>query len=403
MERYDERCGLPSASGAPRWMNCTASMAREAAERALEPEPEQSDAATFGTRIHAALEGTLPPSELNTAELQTFERIKPLWHQLVERIGFEHGKILLAEKRLWLHDEAMEPVMSGRLDLALATDDAVAVIEYKTLRAPEPACNNWQLRAQAVLLADEHPEYAGDGTTWHLAIIQPNASPQISHAEFSSADVRRWRATILDVLAHRQNASAPAMPGRWCEYCRARKTCREYASFTAVALADTVFPELVEIIKNKDSFVENAVQTWSQLTPQQRVARYSVVKLAAELESEIAARMKSELEQNPDAYGGLAALKPGAETRKITNVEAAVKALARDGVTVEHLLAAGAINIAFGKAEVAYANAKQAAAGERVTKGCPQKYAEKFNAILSDVITTDRRAPSLVLNLEQKE
>lgn len=398
----DERAGLPSASAAPRWMNCTASMAREAVERALEPEPEQSDAAAFGSRIHAALEGALPSSELSTAELQTFERIKPLWHQLVERIGFEHGKILLAEKRLWLHDEAMEPVMSGRLDLALAANDAVAIIEYKTLKAPEPACNNWQLRAQAVLLAEEHPEFAGDGTTWHLAIIQPNASPQISHAEFSSADVMRWRASILDSLAHRQSASAPAMPGCWCEYCRARATCREHAAFTAVALADTVFPELAEIIKNKPAFVENALQTWSQLTPQQRVARYSVVKLAADLEAEIAKRMKSELEQNSDAYSGMAILKPGPEVRKIQDVRAAVEALARDGVTVEHLLNAGAINIAVGKAEVAYANAKQAAAGEKITKGCPQKYAEQFNAALGDAIVTEKRAPSLVLNLEQK-
>jgi hypothetical protein len=349
------------------------------------------------------LEGSLKPEELTTAELDTFERIKPLWHQAVEMMGMSDARLLLVEERLWMHDEKMNPLFSGRLDLALAKPGAVAIMEYKTLEAPDPAHLNWQLRAQAVLLAENYPDFIQDNSTaWHLCILQPNASPKISHAVFSNVDVARWRETILGALSASTNPEVPAFPGRWCTYCRAKKHCREYGAYAAIALADTCIPDLINITKAQAEFEQKAIETWKSMTPEQRLARYLIVRLAAALEDEMKAIMERELEKDPDAYGGAVYLKPGAVLRKVKDVKTALALLEAKGITVDDLVEKGALQLSVGKAEVCFANARQKERNEKITSGCPERYRLEFNETLADVIETETKSPTLAIRLPAK-
>lgn len=401
--QQDIRAGVQSASGAERWISCPASFGREAAAKAAEAEEPSSPQATFGTRIHAALDGSLPVSELETAELETFEKIKPLWHQLVSDIGFaDDGRVFHVEQRLWIHHpETFAPMLSGQLDLVLVNGSGdVAIVDYKTLLAPAPAHLNWQLRAQAVLFAENFPEYLTPEAQWHLCIIQPNARPQISRCVVTQRDIAMWRLIIEQAILAGSNPDAQAFPGGWCAYCRARKTCREYNAYTALALADTALPMIVEL--DEKAFRADAVKTWREFSPERKVGKLVMLKLAADLYKDVRAAAEFDLLANPDALAGYAQLVPGDKVRKVTQPVAAIMALSEHGLQAEDLAEAGGLTISIGKAEVAFANAQQAAAGEKLTKGCPDKYKQKFNTVLANFIELEQEKPSLVIKAKAK-
>jgi CRISPR/Cas system-associated exonuclease Cas4 (RecB family) len=386
MNAHDERLGLPSASAANRWVNCPASIEREQAEKA-DYNPPASDVQELGTRVHAALAGQLPVGELNAEETALYERFKEPTAKLVLEV-FGGGEFqYLVETRLWLHNKNLEPVMSGKPDFIGISGRDALIIDYKTGTNAPPAHDNWQLRALAVLVdANRQGIHA-----WHLAVIAPNAKPQVTVYKATDVEVFRWRQQIIDALEDKQTAR----PGPWCKYCRARASCPEAGMYTAIALADVRFTEMMDELR--DAYV----MRWATLPPKAKATKLALLKTAADFYEAVKERAELELAEKPDALGEWARLEPGRERRVVRNPYAAIEALANAGLTPQELAAAGALAIQLGKAEVAFANAKQAANGEKQTKTCPPKYKDEFNQVIGDMVEVVKDKPRLVIETEK--
>lgn len=297
----DEREGLPSCSALERLHACPGSWHWSKTV----PQPQESDDATSGTRIHNALAKLPLDAPLSDEEERVFERCEELRDKLLAERGLNHAAAHL-ERRLWLTDGKGQRVLSGKADLAVFPGSRAFVLDYKTGRNPVPvAKDNLQLRGLIACAACE--ELFVDG---EVAIVQPWANPPVTVCHYTEADVNQGieqsvaiaRGAILD-------EGRTLAVGDHCKYCPAKGLCpatRAEVERMAVPVAGRAEREV--------------------MTPAEKLAFWRACNRAVEIAESFRAHVKRELEENPQAIPGLH-LKPGAVRTKVTDVAKVFSAL----------------------------------------------------------------------------
>lgn len=216
-----ERAGMPSASSMARTLNCPAWIGRAATSAAIElPEKKWTSA---GTLAHAVLSGDVEDEEVeDDDDLTTAIRIcREKEAMALVSIGFEEPEIHI-EERIFLHDDAGEPVASGKPDRLYINGRQGCITDFKTGRkdalpsARNPAMIMYAILGQEQFGVDE----------WYLGII-PAWRQTPPMALIGKDQLSEWRRSILDAIKESEGLSPRACAGPWCEYCPVRHECPE--------------------------------------------------------------------------------------------------------------------------------------------------------------------------------
>lgn len=227
----DERGGKPSASTAPRLYYCLGSLK---AEEGL-PDGPQTKEATQGTAVHKALE-TGDWTGLDDEE----EEITFKLHEMAQT-GADAWQANFSlqtpttekEIRYWIHDDYLSPVISAKCDLAMFSGKHAFLVDYKTgFKDVTEAVANVQIRVQALCVWAEHPELE------HIRVstAQYRFKGKSDFVDYDLELLRRSRAELDWVLWRANQLGAPRVPGKWCDFCKAKDDCREAAALTMLPI-----------------------------------------------------------------------------------------------------------------------------------------------------------------------
>ena len=257
----DERAGLPSGSGAKRWLTCPGS---HLAERGL-PDSQTEDAAE-GEMLHAVMESPASPhrAKLSDEQAHCVEFCRATRLKLsVELLGTDEPQAFV-EERWWLRNPAtLDSVASCRVDWAGFTVGSMLILDWKFGRkAVEQADVNDQLRfAAAVAWSEFSP------ATVYVRIVAPRADGErVTVAKFTAAQCEQARAEMVAGALRAMQPGQPRCPSAGaCHYCRARGTeaCPEsIAETTALATVSTseiATPERVAELLDKCELAERVI------------------------------------------------------------------------------------------------------------------------------------------------
>jgi len=218
----DERCGKPSASSMERVLACPGSFLMEAHLG----DTGNRSAANRGTKIHAALEGSIPMAKLSHSDRICVERISFEEAKLVEQFSME-GAHQLKEVRLW-HVSGEEKIFSGQPDIIHYTHSRALVINYKTGHyPPTPINKNVQMETEGALAAINVRDEGKELTSVAVALIHPNCTVDGKVAQAHTYSVKHLlydSVPKLDSAAREAlKVDAPRRAGPHCEWCRGKK------------------------------------------------------------------------------------------------------------------------------------------------------------------------------------
>lgn len=223
-QQTDERGGLSSASGLDSEMRCLGrrNFIRETGSEKKDDEKSKK-AAESGNNIHKALETndfeSLSDSEKITASIIAFQE-----GQLVENNSFE-GAAIIKEERYWLSHN-FKPIFSGKPDTIYHSGERALNINYKTgFSFVVPIERNWQMRAEAVLIAESLGVSTVIGALVHP--FHPETFRQ--EATFNQGHLEAYRETMVQALQQMDEPTAPRTPNPVsCMYCPAKALCPEH-------------------------------------------------------------------------------------------------------------------------------------------------------------------------------
>ena len=358
----DEREGMPSGSGAKRWLTCPGS---HLAERGL-PD-SQTDDATEGEMLHAVIETGESAQRAKLIEDQAacIEFCRETRRKLSAELLSSENVVDLVEQRLWLRNPAtLDQVASCRIDWAGFSSDSMLVLDWKFGRkAVDQADVNDQLRfAAAVAWQEYYPESV------FVGIVAPRAEGErVTVARFSSAQCQAAHAEMVAGALRAMQPSQPRCPSAGaCHYCRARGTeaCPESIA-EATALATVANSEIA--------------------TPERVAELLEKCELAERVIDAIRANAKRMISDGVSVPGWR--LKPGNRPKKISDPVAAWSRVGQN-------LIGGA---AFAKCCTVSIKALADAVKENSTieKLTDKSAREKVESLLGDCITETQNAPSL--------
>lgn len=297
----DPRKKLPSSSSLERIALCPASYQMSLLAKDCE---EETTYAASGDRIHRRLSGE--KVELSEDEKDVWQACIRGRDEALDNLFPFGWQETIKEQRIWLKDNAGNPVFSGQFDHVAVCGDEAAIIDYKTGVMPvEHPRTNLQLQSYAVLLLDEHPELKSIS----VVVVQPLAGG-VSHHTFSRDDLRIIKAKIMHILEQANAEAPPIIPGRkQCQYCRASGQCKE-----SVAVAT--------------SFAGLSSLTY---TPDEAGQILHKVKLAKKTIEKIEEFFRRELMNNPKAVTGWR-LNSGSARREVTDPDKIVAYLRNLGI-----------------------------------------------------------------------
>lgn len=303
----DEREGCTSASSAEADSLCAG---RHLAQRGI-PEGVKSADATTGTRIHAALEGSIPVSSLEVDEIETAEKCQIIEATLEDSIFGVVKPNVIREQRLWATVGTGKYRHSGKADVIYTAGSVALVLDYKTGRneATESA-RNLQLRDLAVLVASNF-----GFRTVHVAIIQPWATMNPEVCTYEVDDLITAQDSMADRVVLSNDKFAKRTPGNvQCQYCRAKATCAEFLA----ASLPTIPP----------SEPDNVSAGVRALTSERLGKFLALVRMAEETATE-EVRRRLDAGESVDGW----TIKPGRETEKITNAQTVFNRALAAGIT----------------------------------------------------------------------
>jgi len=235
MVTIDEREGKPSASGMPRLLGteeepgCLGSFQME---RRIKDTSNRT-AANRGTKIHAAMHGTIPFESLSHSDKICAERLGYEEGRLVEEFGMESAT-QIKEERLWLVESGVK-LFSGQPDVIHLSSQRALVINYKTGHyEPEPIRTNAQMLAEAVLVANEFGVHEVT-----VVLIHPNFSVDGKISQFRTYGTGYLNGEARQKLAEASKKAlrpdALRTPSRSaCQFCLGKKTktCPEWLEWS---------------------------------------------------------------------------------------------------------------------------------------------------------------------------
>ena len=314
----DERANLPSASGIPRLVHCAGSPTAEA----LFPGEEQTEVATSGSNIHAALE-TGSDEGLVVNEKDVAENLKKIEVQAIEawqkEFGIDNVKII-REERLWIRDENLNLLASAKPDVVVigAGDgerDYGLALDFKSgYLDADPSESNWQLKTQAIAVQNEH---GVDHV--RAAIIQHRFGSRYDPVDYDADALRAAMSELKFYIHLSKQPDAPRVPGSWCRYCRARGSCPEAGAFALLPQEATM------IIDKKEAMAQVAL-----LTPAKLASLHNYKTLIVSILDAVSDRLK-QLPAETLASVGLE-LKPNSPMRSLPNIQKVYELLTKEGL-----------------------------------------------------------------------
>lgn len=232
----DVRLGLPSASSmarteaCPGWLNLKGDVEREQG-----PFQDDGDAlATEGTNIHKAYE-TGDASELEESPKQIAERLERLTDRAVAEWAaqFPDGATItqLREKRLFMRDNALRPLVSAQVDRAYIYGTEGLIVDAKTgFLEPTPSEGNWQIRTQAACLKAEYPQL----TTIRAGFAWSRLSQKLDLSDYDEGVLSAIATSIAAIAWRARQADAVRHAGPGCFYCPVKGHCREAIMYGAL-------------------------------------------------------------------------------------------------------------------------------------------------------------------------
>jgi hypothetical protein len=221
-----------SASGAHRWLNCTASSEAEAKMPDI-----TSVYAQEGTEAHKVAERLLRnyldnfnKSESIKLSYDEKEREVELYVDYVKSLyeaPFEFFSTLYIEKKVDF--SRYVPEGFGTADAVLAKDNMLTIIDLKFGKGIKvSAVNNPQLRLYA-LGAYEELSLFNDFDTIKMAIVQPRLY-DASFEVITVGELIEWGESIKNTALEAYNNEGIKKVGEWCRFCKAAPVCSELAN-----------------------------------------------------------------------------------------------------------------------------------------------------------------------------
>ena len=225
---------LLGASSSARWLVCTPSARLEA----MFPD-EQSPYAVEGTVAHDLaeailrhkLEGKKAPKldDYSTEMVEAVNRYVDICEEKVNeaRARSSDAEVMIEAK---LDFSRWVPEGFGTGDMVIVADGILEVIDLKYGKGvPVSAIENTQMRLYALGAYDIN-EYLYDIKTVRMTIVQPRLD-SVSTDELSVEELLDWGDEVKPIAQKAWNGLGECTPCDYCNFCKARHTCR--------ALADT--------------------------------------------------------------------------------------------------------------------------------------------------------------------
>lgn len=225
---------LLGASSSARWLVCTPSARLEA----MFPD-EQSPYAAEGTVAHDLaeailrhkLEGKKAP-KLDDYSTEMVEAVNRYVDICEEKVNEARARSSDAEAMIEarLDFSRWVPEGFGTGDMVIVADGILEVIDLKYGKGvPVSAVENTQMRLYALGAYDVN-EYLYDIKTVRMTIVQPRLD-SVSTDEMALEELLDWGEEIKPIAQRAFNGEGDCTPCDYCNFCKARHTCR--------ALADT--------------------------------------------------------------------------------------------------------------------------------------------------------------------
>lgn len=238
-----EKHALLSASAAHRWLNCTAAPRFEAQF----PETT-SEYAEEGRLAHAICElkvlkhFTLQikprayTARLNKLKADSrynaeMDRTSDLYvEHLAERaMQYAAKPSVAAEVRVDFGDYV--PDGFGTCDCIMVGGDTLSIVDYKHGQGVlVSAKDNPQMRLYALGALKRYAPVFGNTIKYiSMTIDQPRIQSKVSNETITVDELRAWGESIKPVAQEAYSGKGKFCAGEWCQFCRARATCRARA------------------------------------------------------------------------------------------------------------------------------------------------------------------------------
>ena len=225
---------LLGASSSARWLVCTPSARLEA----MFPD-EQSPYAAEGTIAHDLAESILrhklegkkapKPDGFSAEMIEAVNRYVDICEEKVNeaRARSSDAEVMIEAK---LDFSRWVPEGFGTGDMVIVADGILEVIDLKYGKGvPVSAVENTQMRLYALGAYDVN-EFLYDFKTVRMTIVQPRLD-SVSTDEMALEELLDWGEEIKPIAQRAFNGEGDCAPCDYCNFCKARHTCR--------ALADT--------------------------------------------------------------------------------------------------------------------------------------------------------------------
>lgn len=223
---------LLGASSSARWLVCTPSARLEA----MFPD-EQSPYAAEGTVAHDLaesilrhkLEGKKAPKldDYSTEMVEAVNRYVDICEEKVNeaRARSSDAEVMIEAK---LDFSRWVPEGFGTGDMVIVADGILEVIDLKYGKGvPVSAIENTQMRLYALGAYDVN-EFLYDVRTVRMTIVQPRLD-SVSTDEMALEELLDWGEEIKPIAQRAFNGEGSCTPCDYCNFCKARHTCRTLA------------------------------------------------------------------------------------------------------------------------------------------------------------------------------
>ena len=234
-----------SASGSKRWLSCTPSARLEATLPEQKKAPGSFDHSAEGTLAHTLAEVKLR-FQLNQIGQEEYDnevqKVKESEYYNEELEEYVDNYVVYVCSQISEHDRPLfeqrvdfsdwVPDGFGTADVVLLSKHSIRVIDLKFGRGiPVSAIDNTQLRLYALgayaKFKEEYPEIK----EVHYTIVQPRLD-SISSDVTTLTKLLDWANYYVKTKAKKAwTGTGEFVPGDWCQFCRAKATCKARSDF----------------------------------------------------------------------------------------------------------------------------------------------------------------------------
>jgi len=234
-----------SASGSKRWLSCTPSARLEATLPEQKKAPGSFDHSAEGTLAHTLAEVKLR-FQLNQIGQEEYDnevqKVKESEYYNEELEEYVDNYVVYVRSQISEHDRPLfeqrvdfsdwVPDGFGTADVVLLSKHSIRVLDLKFGRGiPVSAIDNTQLRLYALgayaKFKEEYPEIK----EVHYTIVQPRLD-SISSDVTTLTKLLDWANYYVKTKAKKAwTGTGEFVPGDWCQFCRAKATCKARSDF----------------------------------------------------------------------------------------------------------------------------------------------------------------------------